>query len=216
MDVRTGRHLLFLSLAVDSMVSIPAPCESCIRPSVRTQFAILSLRSCAPPALAVLFHPNLPRRPQCSCEQVFVRCSETHVRGSASAPATCDRNENLRRFGDELLLYFWSQHQVAVALFLGSESRENSTADAKIGSAHVRSFLNSIEAECDSAEVGGVHLWFIRAVPRRCRCLSHPRLSADCTSSPVEAPSGWHLCGLRSGLTAADRRPPTPALSDFA
>ena len=74
-----------------------------------------------------------------------------------AAPAAVDGEEDFGEIFDEGGLLFEGEHEIAVALGGGSESGEDSAADAEVGLAHVGGFSGAFEAEGDAAEVVGVH-----------------------------------------------------------
>jgi len=66
--------------------------------------------------------------------------------------------KTFRQLLNEHGLLLRSKHEIAVALFGGSQGSENSPANAKVGAAHVRAFFGTFEAEGDAAEVVGGHM----------------------------------------------------------
>lgn len=69
------------------------------------------------------------------------------MRGSVSAPAPRDRQEDAGLLSDEFGLLFGSQHQVAEALALRRERSEDPPAHAEIRRPHVRAFLRARQAQ---------------------------------------------------------------------
>ncbi len=90
-------------------------------------------------------------------QKIFVSECETHVRGAIAAPSTLNRDEHFGEFFDEGGLLLGCEHQVAVALFAGRESGEDSAANAEVGTPHMGIFFGAFEAEGDAAEVVDVH-----------------------------------------------------------
>ena len=76
---------------------------------------------------------------------------------AVAAPAAFYRDEDFGHFFYEGGLLFWRDHDVAVALFCGSEGSEDSVAYAEVGAAHVGGFLGAFKTESGAAEIVNVH-----------------------------------------------------------
>ena len=63
----------------------------------------------------------------------------------------------MRSLGNELPLNFRGEHQVPVSLSLGRQGCEDSSADPKVSGAHMRAFLDSVQAERNSSKVLCIH-----------------------------------------------------------
>jgi len=79
------------------------------------------------------------------------------MRGPVATPSAWDRQKYVRPLRDEIRLLFRCEHQVAIALFFGSQSGENSAAHAKVGRSHVRSFLRTGQAQRNPSKIGRLH-----------------------------------------------------------
>ncbi len=77
---------------------------------------------------------------------------------SHSAPAARDRHEYFGLLRHELSLQGGSQHEIAVALTLRGEGREDSATHAEVGRPHVRPLLGAGEAQGEAAKIVGVHI----------------------------------------------------------
>lgn len=104
-------------------------------------------------------------------KDIFSGSCEADVGHAHASPAAGDGKENFREFFDEGLLLFEGEHEIAVALFHGSESGEDTAVDAEIGIAHVGRFFGTGEAKGDTAEITDVHgnlsMWVGNIVHRR-------------------------------------------------
>ena len=69
--------------------------------------------------------------------------------------------EDFRQSLHKFRLKFRSEHQVAIAFFLGRKCGKDPSADTKIGRTHVRAFLCTFEAQGDPTKIR----WFHRATP---------------------------------------------------
>ena len=119
----------------------------------------LSLRSwpaAAAPGLRVLLHAELPSLAKRARKGLLTGRGKANVRRAHASPAAGDRHEGLvGRLGDERRLDLRSEHQIAVALGLVGERREDPAADAEVRLAHVRLLFRPVEAERKPAEVTG-------------------------------------------------------------
>ena len=90
-------------------------------------------------------------------EDVFGGGSETDVGHAHAAPTTGDGKKHFGEIGDESLLLFEGEHEIAVALLGGSKGGEDAAVDAEIGLAHMGGFFGTGETEGDAAEITDVH-----------------------------------------------------------
>ena len=115
-------------------------------------------RSC----LIILFDPQLPGGLQRFGQLSLAGDGKTNVCRSHSSPAAGNWQENIWSAKNERLLQLGCQHQIAKFQFLHGERRKDSTADAEIGLAHVRTLFGSFETQRNLAKIIDVH--------RRSRC----------------------------------------------
>ena len=124
---------------------------------------------------------------QCAEDDVFVRDCEIDVCGAAASPTAGYGDEDFGEFFDEGGLLFGSDHDVAIAEFRGGEGRENTSADAEVGGAHMGALLDAGEGKGETTEVVDVQFggprgdfsatewvggWDL-AEKRRCIAVSH-------------------------------------------
>jgi hypothetical protein len=79
------------------------------------------------------------------------------VRSAHSTPSASDREKDIGPFSNEIRLHFRRDRQIAEALFLMRQSRENPATDTEIGGTHVGSLFGTLEAQRDAAKVCGGH-----------------------------------------------------------
>ena len=95
-------------------------------------------------------------------EDVFGGGGETDVGHAHAAPATRDGEKDFGEIGDEGLLLFEGEHEIAIALLGGSESGEDAAVDTEIRLAHMGGFFGVGKAEGDAAEIADIHgeIWY--------------------------------------------------------
>ena len=73
--------------------------------------------------------------------------------GSLSSPSTVHRQKNLRQISNEFRLLLRREHQIAVALFFGSQRSEDPASNTEVGRSHMRTFFDAFKAESNLAEI---------------------------------------------------------------
>jgi hypothetical protein len=107
--------------------------------------------------LVVLFDAEAVGGKERAGEDVFGGRRESDVRHAGASPTSGNGEEERGLVGDEGLLEFRREHEVAVALADGGESGEDVTADAEVGCTHVGGLFGPGEREGDTAEVSSGH-----------------------------------------------------------
>ena len=79
------------------------------------------------------------------------------MRRAHPAPASGDRDKDVRQLPDKGRLVLGREHEISVAPGDRGERREDAAADTEIDSAHVRAFFRALKTERDVLEVGGGH-----------------------------------------------------------
>ena len=108
--------------------------------------------------LCVFLDTQFPGSVEGAGENIFVRSGEADMSSTHASPAAVNGEEDFGEFLDEGGLLLGREHEVAIALLGGSESRKDAASDAEVGATHVGTFFGAFEAKGDAAEVGDVHV----------------------------------------------------------
>src|SRR5438046_1131905 len=119
-----------------------APSNLCFRGRAAVRRQTACLRTCP----FVHLDSHFPRGPQCTCQYILVRRSETDMGVSHLPPSARNGHENLRRLLDECGLLLPSKHQVSITPGLRGQRSKFSTADAKGWEAGVGILFHALKA----------------------------------------------------------------------
>ena len=111
--------------------------------------------------MLVVIHSQFPCCVQSAFQDSWVRFGENDMGHSHASPPTLDGDEDFWSFANEVGLLLGREFEVAVTFGLRCEGGEDTSADTKVGRAHVRTFLGAFQAECNAAEIGYSHNSFL-------------------------------------------------------